>query len=75
MKIPLIIGTVLLCAALWLLFAGMHTAEAPGKTFSGRFSQGSTWYLVSGGIVGIAGAYLVFGHFRPRRRRFPGERR
>lgn len=57
-----IVGIVLLVVGVVLLFFGMQQADSPAdqitEAFTGRFTEGTMWYLV-GGIAAIVGGGLM----------------
>jgi hypothetical protein len=64
MSTNLIIGLVLLAAGIGLLVMGMNATHSIGEqaseTFTGHYSDKTTWYII-GGIIGIvAGGGLAF---------------
>lgn len=61
-----IIGIVLLIVGIVVLIYGMNAshsvADQMSNTFSGRFTQATTWYIIGGIAAGILGLLLtVFG--------------
>jgi hypothetical protein len=61
-----ILGIVLLIVGVALLVVGMNAshsvADQVKNTFTGRFTEGTTWYILGGISVGIVGLLLtVFG--------------
>jgi hypothetical protein len=63
------IGLVVAATGLILLVFGLNTADSPGEQVSyavtGRYSDATLWYLVSGVSALVAGALLAA--FGPRR--------
>lgn len=63
------IGLVVAAIGLILLVFGLNTAESPGEqvayAVTGRYSDATLWYLVSGLAALVAGALLAA--FGPRR--------
>jgi hypothetical protein len=63
MKPQIIFGVVLLIFGVGLLIFGMNAshslADQVNNTFTGRFTQGTTWYILGGLGVGIAGLVLL----------------
>ena len=63
-----IIGVVLLVVGIVLLIIGMNSshsvADRLSNTFTGRFTDATTWYIVGGIALGVLGALLVFLGFR-----------
>ncbi|QJD58457.1 DUF3185 family protein [Pseudomonas sp. gcc21] len=57
------IGIVLLALGLILLYFGWQSSQSLGdqvvETFTGRFTEGTMWYLIVGGMAIVAGAILV----------------
>jgi hypothetical protein len=57
-----IVGIVVLVVGVVLLFFGMQQAESPAdqitEAFTGRFTQGTMWYLIAG-IAAIVGGGLM----------------
>lgn len=66
MNAPRLVGLVLLILGIVLLIFGINATHAIGEraveTVTGKYSEGTMWYIV-GGIVGIVagGALLIFG--------------
>ena len=61
-----IIGVVLLVIGVTLLIIGMNSshsvADQVSNTFSGRFTQTTTWYIIGGIGAGVLGLLLtLFG--------------
>ena len=61
-----ILGAVLLVVGLALLIVGINAsdsvADQVSETFTGRFTKGTTWYIIGGIGCGIAGVLmLLFG--------------
>lgn len=58
-----ILGTVLLVVGLSLLIIGMNSshsvADRVSDTFTGRFTQATTWYIVGGIASALLGGLLV----------------
>lgn len=65
-----VLGVVLLAAGVALLIIGMNAthsvADQLSNTFTGRFTDHTTWYIVGGIVMGIAGLSAVL--FGPRGR-------
>ena len=61
-----ILGIVLLVVGVGLLIVGMNSshsvADQVSNTFTGRFTQATTWYIVGGIGAGVGGVLmLAFG--------------
>jgi hypothetical protein len=61
-----ILGVVLLVVGIALLIVGINAshslADQVSDTFTGRFTKGTTWYIIGGIGCGIAGLLmLLFG--------------
>ena len=58
-----IIGVVLLVLGVVLLVTGMNSshsmADQLSNTFTGRFTDHTTWYIIGGIVAGIAGLSLL----------------
>ena len=58
-----IFGVALLTIGVVLLFIGMNSshsiADQVSNTFTGRFTDNTTWYIVGGIVTGIAGLSMV----------------
>jgi hypothetical protein len=58
-----ILGVVLLVAGVVLLVLGMNAshsvADQVSNTFTGRFTQATTWYILGGGAAALFGLLLV----------------
>jgi hypothetical protein len=58
-----ILGLVLLVAGLILLYFGYEASQSIGEqvheTFTGRFSDSTTWYFVLGAIGAVGGVGLL----------------
>ncbi len=63
-----IFGLLLLVAGVLLLVIGMNSshsiADQVSNTFTGRFTQATTWYIVCGIGAGILGFFMLL--FGPR---------
>ena len=60
------LGIVLLVAGVALLIVGMNSshsfADQVSNSFTGRFTQTTTWYILGGIVAGILGVVmLAFG--------------
>lgn len=57
-------GLVLLAVGLALLFFGWQASQSIGEqvveTFTGRFSDGTMWYIIGGIAAIVGGAFLAF---------------
>jgi uncharacterized membrane protein len=65
-----IIGIVLLVVGVAVLFYGMNAshslADRLSNTWSGRFTERTTWYIIGGAASGLLGLLLAaFGGGRP----------
>ena len=61
-----ILGVVLLVAGVALLIFGMNAshsvADQLSNTFTGRFTDHTTWYIIGGIVMGIAGlSTMLYG--------------
>jgi uncharacterized membrane protein len=61
-----IIGIVMLIVGVALLIIGMNAshsvADQVSNTFTGKFTQATTWYIIAGIGVGILGLLMtIFG--------------
>jgi len=61
-----IIGAVVLVAGVVLLLVGLNAsssvADQVSETFTGRFTKATTWYIIAGIVIGVAGLLmLAFG--------------
>ncbi|HZL34771.1 MAG TPA: DUF3185 family protein [Tepidisphaeraceae bacterium] len=65
-----IIGVVLLVVGVALLVIGMNSshsmADQVSNTFTGRFTQATTWYIVGGIAAGLLGLLMLLLGFRKR---------
>ena len=66
-----IFGGLILIAGIVLLIVGMNAshsmADQVSNTFNGRFTQGTTWYILGGIATGLLGLFLLlFGSFGKR---------
>lgn len=63
MHINQVLGIILLIAAAALLYFGYTASQGVGEqiheTFTGRFTDSTTWYLVFGIAAGIGGAVML----------------
>jgi uncharacterized membrane protein len=61
-----IVGIILLVVGVALFVVGMNSshsmADQMSNTFTGRFTQATTWYILSGIVAGVVGiVLLLFG--------------
>lgn len=60
-----IIGVVLLVVGVILLMVGMNSsnsvADQVSSTFTGRFTQATTWYIIGGIGTALLGILLLLG--------------
>ncbi len=65
-----IIGIVLLVVGVGMLIVGLNSSHSAvdqiSNTFTGRFTQATTWYIVGGAVAGIAGLAMLLGGARGR---------
>jgi uncharacterized membrane protein YidH (DUF202 family) len=58
-----ILGVVLLIVGIVALIMGMNAshsvADQVSNTFTGRFTQATTWYILGGFVSGIIGLLMV----------------
>lgn len=70
MNPPRIIGLILLIAGVALFVVGMNAshsiADQVSNTFTGRFTQATTWYIIGGIACGIAGIAAMIGGGRAK---------
>jgi len=63
-----ILGIVLLIVGVGLLVVGMNSshsfADQVSNTFTGRFTQVTTWYILGGIGVGFLGLFMTIGGAR-----------
>ena len=63
MSLHRIVGVALLVVGVVLLIIGLNAsdslADQVSDTFTGRFTKGTTWYIIGGIGVGIAGLLLA----------------
>ena len=66
-----ILGTVLLIVGVILLIIGMNASHSVtdqvSRTFTGRLTQGTTWYIVGGIASALLGVLLILFDVRGRR--------
>ena len=64
MSPPRIVGIVFLILGVILLVIGLNAshsvADQVSNTFTGRFTQSTTWYILGGIALSIFGAILAF---------------
>ncbi|WP_041595007.1 DUF3185 family protein [Halorhodospira halophila] len=64
MSIIQIIGIVLLITGAVLLYFGYQATQSAGEqifeTFTGRFTDSTTWYLILGVAASISGLIMLF---------------
>ena len=60
-----IFGIVLLLVGVILLIVGMNAshsvADRVSNTFTGRFTDGTVWFLIGGGVAALFGLLMVVG--------------
>ena len=60
-----IVGIVLLVVGIGLLVVGLNAshsvADQVSNTFTGRFTQATTWYIIGGIAAGVLGAVMLLG--------------
>jgi len=60
-----IFGIVLLVVGVAVLVVGMNASHSVGdqvsKTFTGRFTKETMWYLIGGGAAALFGLLLIAG--------------
>jgi uncharacterized membrane protein len=58
-----IVGIILLVLGVALFIVGMNSshsmADQVSNTFTGRFTQATTWYILSGIVSGLVGIILL----------------
>jgi hypothetical protein len=58
-----ILGVVLLVVGVAVLIYGLNAshsmADRVSDTFTGRFTEATTWYIIGGGAAGLLGLLLV----------------
>ena len=63
MNPPRIIGVVLLVVGVILFIVGLNAshsmADRISETFTGRFTEGTTWYIIGGIASALLGLLLV----------------
>ena len=66
-----IIGIVLVVIGIALLIVGMNSshsvADQVSNTFTGRFTQATTWYIIGGIGAGVLGLLMVLAGSRGKR--------
>jgi hypothetical protein len=67
-----IVGVVLLAIGIALFVIGMNSshsvADRLSNTFTGRFTDATTWYIVGGIAAGVLGLLLMLMGFRGKTR-------
>ena len=62
-----ILGIALLAVGIVLLVMGMNmshsTVDQLSNTFTGRFTDNTTWYIVGGVGMGVVGLVMLSGFF------------
>jgi hypothetical protein len=60
-----ILGIVLLVAGIAILFIGINAshslADTVSNTFTGKFTEKTTWYLIGGGVAALIGLLMLLG--------------
>ena len=64
-----IFGTILLAVGILLIVVGFNAshsiADRVSNTFTGRFTEATTWYILGGGAVALMGLFMaLFGGHR-----------
>jgi hypothetical protein len=58
-----ILGVVLLIAGVALLIIGVNAshslADTVSNTFTGKFTEKTTWYMVGGGVAALLGLGMI----------------
>jgi hypothetical protein len=58
-----LVGVVLLVVGIILLYFGWQASESLGdqitRTFTGRFTNDTMWYLIGGAAAAVAGVFLL----------------
>ncbi len=58
-----LIGIVLIVAGLIMLYFGWQSSQSLGdqvvETFTGRFTEGTMWFLIVGAVATVAGLFLT----------------
>jgi len=58
-----IVGLVVLIIGIALLVVGLNASESVteqvSETFTGRFSEATTWYIIGGIAAGVLGLFMV----------------
>ena len=71
MKPQLLLGAMILVAGVALLIFGANAshsmADQMSNSFYGRFTQGTTWYILGGLGLGGVGLYLLLTNLLGRR--------
>lgn len=62
-----IVGIVLLVVGVALLVIGLNSsnsiADQVSETFTGRFTQATTWYILGGLAAAVLGLLMLIGRF------------
>lgn len=65
-----ILGVVLLIVGVILLIVGVNSshsiADQVSNTFTGRFTQATTWYIIGGIILALIGLLSLLAGFRSK---------
>lgn len=65
-----ILGVVLLIVGVILLVVGVNSshsiADQVSNTFTGRFTQGTTWYIIGGIVLALVGLLSLLVGFRSK---------
>lgn len=66
-----ILGIILLVGGIIALMMGMNASESVvdqvSKTFTGRFTEATTWYILGGSVSAVLGLVMLFTGMRTRR--------
>jgi hypothetical protein len=58
-----ILGAAMLVVGIVLVIVGLNAshslADQVSETFTGRFTRGTTWYIIGGIATGVLGLFLV----------------
>ena len=70
MNMQRLLGVALLIVGATILIIGMNSshsmADQVSNTFTGRFTQATTWYILGGIATGLFGLALLLSGFRGR---------
>lgn len=62
--IGILVGVILLITGAILLYFGYQASQSPGEqifeTFTGRFSNSTTWYFILGAAAAVGGLVILF---------------